>query len=288
MPTAKSNGLELEYETHGDPADPAVVLIMGLGAQLINWDKDFCESIAAKGFHVVRFDNRDIGLSTYLDDLPAPDLQAVLGGDLASVGYSLADMAADVAGLLDAVGIAKAHIVGASMGGMIAQLVAIDFPERVLSLCSIMSTTGDRAVGQATPEALGALIRPPAMSREQSITETVKSSRTIGSPGFPATDEELREKAGASYDRAYHPAGSARQTAAIVTAPDRTPALRNLAIPTVVVHGEADPLVDPSGGKATAAAVPGAELVLIPGMGHDLPRGAWPVIVDAIVRTTRR
>jgi pimeloyl-ACP methyl ester carboxylesterase len=288
MPTAKSNGLELEYETLGDPGDPAVLLIMGLGAQLINWDKDFCTSIADEGFHVVRFDNRDIGLSTYFDEVPAPDLQAILGGDLSSVAYGLADMAADAVGLLDALGITKAHIVGASMGGMIAQVVAIDFPERVLSLCSIMSTTGDRAVGQATPEALGALIRPPAASREQAIEQTVASSRTIGSPGFVAGDEELRHKAGVSYDRAYHPAGSARQTAAIVTAPDRTPALRNLTIPAVVVHGEADLLVDPSGGKATAAAILGAELVLIPGMGHDLPRGAWPAVVDAIVRTTRR
>jgi pimeloyl-ACP methyl ester carboxylesterase len=288
MPTAKSNGLELEYETFGDPGHPAIVLVMGLGAQLINWDRSFCASIAEEGFRVIRFDNRDIGLSTYLDELPPPDLQAILGGDLSSVSYGLGDMAADVVGLLDALGIDRAHIVGASMGGMIAQVMAIEHAERVLSLCSIMSTTGDRAVGQATPEALAGLLRPPAGSREKAIEQTMAGTRTIGSPGFPATDDELRAKATASYDRAYHPAGSARQTAAIVTAADRTPALRKLAIPTVVIHGDADPLVDPSGGKATAEAIPGAELVLVAGMGHDLPRGTWPTVVDAIVRNTRR
>ena len=201
MPTAKSNGLELEYETFGAPERPAVVLVMGLGAQLLNWDKDLCAAIADEGFRVIRFDNRDIGLSTYLDELPLPDLQTVLGGDLSSVSYSLADMAADVVGLLDALGIDRAHIVGASMGGMIAQLVAIEFPGRVLSLCSIMSTTGERGVGQTTPEALAALLRPAAGSREEAIEQGMAGARTLGSPGFPLSDEERRAKAAAAYDR---------------------------------------------------------------------------------------
>jgi pimeloyl-ACP methyl ester carboxylesterase len=288
MSTARSNGLELEYDTFGDSQDPALVLVMGLGAQMTGWDADFCRAIAAEGFHVVRFDNRDIGLSTYLDDLPLPEVAAVMAGDFSTVPYGLEDMADDVVGLLDDLGITKAHVVGASMGGMIVQVLAINHPGRLLSLCSIMSTTGDRTVGQGTPEALAVLTRPPAATREESIEQGVAGSRAIGSPGFPATDEELREKSARSYDRAFHPAGAARQLAAIVSTPDRTQALRAFTLPTLVIHGEADPLVDPSGGKATAAAIEGSELLLIAGMGHDLPRGAWPAIVPAIVRNARR
>jgi pimeloyl-ACP methyl ester carboxylesterase len=274
MPRAKSNGLELEYETFGDRSHPDLVLVMGLGAQMIAWDAGFCRALADEGFHVIRFDNRD--------------LRAVLAGDRTAVPYLLGDMADDIVGLLDTLGIAKAHVVGASMGGMIAQQLAIDHPDRLLSLCSIMSTTGDPTVGQSTPEALATLIRPPAASREQALAQGVAAYRVLGSPGFPVDDEQLLAKVGTNYDRAYHPAGSQRQAAAILASPDRTEGLRGVTLPTLVIHGDADPLVDPSGGKATAAAVPCADLLLIPGMGHDLPSGAWPAIVAAIARNTRR
>ncbi|SDY81400.1 Pimeloyl-ACP methyl ester carboxylesterase [Amycolatopsis xylanica] len=284
MPRLRSNGLELEYDTFGSPADPPLVLVMGLGAQMITWDADFCGLLAAEGFHVVRFDNRDIGLSEYLDDLPLPDLQAIAAGDRSTVPYVLADMAADVAGLFDALGFAKAHVVGASMGGMIVQQLAIDHPDRLLSLCSIMSTTGDPTVGQADPAALQALLRPPAAGREASIAQSSDTLRILSSPGFPSTEEFFVAKATRAYDRAYHPAGGARQTAAVIASPDRTAALAGVRVPTLVIHGEADPLVGVSGGKATAAAIPDAELLIVAGMGHDLPRGAWQTLVQAIAR----
>jgi pimeloyl-ACP methyl ester carboxylesterase len=288
MPRVNSNGLDLEYDTFGSADDPALVLVMGLGAQMINWDNDFCGLLADEGFRVIRFDNRDIGLSTYLDDLPVPDLAALLGGDLSQAPYGLPDMADDIAGLLDALGISRAHVVGASMGGMIAQQFAINHPARLLSLCSIMSTTGDPTVGSATPEALGALLRPAATTREQAIEQGAIGSVIIGSPGFPLSETERRARAAASYDRAFHPAGGARQTAAIISSHDRTEGLRKVTAPTLVIHGEADPLVDQSGGKATAAAIPDSELVIIPGMGHDLPRPLWPTFVESIVRNARR
>ncbi|HVV24448.1 MAG TPA: alpha/beta hydrolase [Pseudonocardiaceae bacterium] len=287
MPRATANGIELEYDTFGDPAHPPLVLVMGLGAQMIDWPEDFARQIAGHGFHVIRYDNRDAGLSTWLDDLPVPDLQAVLTGT-GTAPYSLADMADDLAGLLDALDIRAAHVVGASMGGMIAQRFVIDHPSRVRSLTSIMSTTGDPSVGNPTPEATAVLLRPPAPTRELAIEATIAGARVIGSTGFPVTDEYLRERATASYDRAYHPAGGTRQLAAILTTPDRTADLGRVMVPTVVVHGEADPLIDVSGGKATAAAIPGADLVVVPGMGHDLPTGAWPQVIDAIVRTAKR
>jgi pimeloyl-ACP methyl ester carboxylesterase len=287
MPRATSNGLELEYDTFGAPSDPALVLVMGVGAQMIAWEPDFCGLLADEGFHVVRFDNRDIGLSTYLEELGVPDLASLVAG-ASQAPYQLADMADDVVGLLDALGIEKGHVVGASMGGMIAQQFAIDHPDRLLSLCSIMSTTGDPTVGHSQPEALAALLRPAATSREQAIEQGAATSRVFGSPGFPRSEEELRAKAAASYDRAFHPAGAARQTAAIVASPDRTEGLRGVDVPTLVIHGEADQLIDQSGGKATAAAVPDAELLIISGMAHDLPRGAWPPIVEAIARNARR
>jgi pimeloyl-ACP methyl ester carboxylesterase len=286
MPRAKSNGVELEYDTFGSPTDPALVLVMGLGAQLIDWPEEFAREIAGHGFHVIRFDNRDIGLSTHLDDLPIPDLPALLGGG--TPPYTLADMADDTAGLLDALGIDAAHVVGASMGGMIAQRFVLDHPRRALSLTSIMSTTGDRTVGASSPAALAVLTRPPARTREEAIAASIAAWRVIGSTGFEVTDEYLAERAAALYDRSYHPAGAGRQLAAIVTAPDRTEDLRGVTVPATVIHGEVDQLIDVSGGRATAAAIPDAELLVVPGMGHDLPVGAWPQIIDAIVRTAKR
>jgi pimeloyl-ACP methyl ester carboxylesterase len=288
MATAQANGLKLEYDTVGDPGDPALLLVMGLGAQLIDWPAEFCARLAGRGYHVIRFDNRDAGLSDGLDHLGAPDIAAVFAGDFRTAPYRLADLAADTAGLLDALGIDRAHVVGVSMGGMIAQQLALDVPDRVRSLCSIMSTTGDRSVGLSTPEALAALTRPAAANRDEAIAAVVATSRIIGSPGFPEDPSELLRRATAKVDRAYRPAGRARQYAAILASPDRTARLAEVTVPTVVIHGENDPLVDVSGGRATAAAIPGAELVVVPGMGHDLPVDAWPQIIDAIDRTARR
>jgi pimeloyl-ACP methyl ester carboxylesterase len=290
MPRAHANGIDLEWEEFGDADDPPLVLIMGLGAQMIAWDDEFCSMIAARGFRVVRFDNRDSGLSTKIDGGPAPDLLAAFTGDTSSASYTLDDMADDAAGLLDALGIAEAHLVGASMGGMIAQTLAIRHPKKVQTLTSIMSTTGALDVGQPEPTAVALLLSPPPVTRDAFIEHTVATSRVLASPGFPFDEERIREVAARSYDRCFQPAGVGRQLLAIIASGDRTPALRSLRMPTLVIHGDADPLVTPSGGRATAEAVPGARLVVIPGMGHDLPRGVWATIVDAIVEleaTTR-
>jgi pimeloyl-ACP methyl ester carboxylesterase len=265
-----------------------LLLIMGLGEQMIAWPDGFCTALADRGFHVIRFDNRDVGQSTWLDELGAPDLPALFGGDLSSVRYRLSDMVADTAGLLEVLGIRRAHVVGVSMGGMIGQQLAIDRPDTVASLASISSTTGDPAVGQNTAGDPAALMPSPGADREAAIAAEVALYRLIGSPGFETSDEELTGRAAAKFDRGYHPVGTVRQFAAIATAPDRTAGLRTLRVPTVVVHGDADPLVDVSGGRATAAAVPGAELVVVPGMGHDLPEGAWQRLADAIATNAAR
>ena len=288
MPTARANGIDVEYETFGDPTDPAMMLIMGLGGQLIAWDTDLCNRLAGHGFRVVRFDNRDVGLSTKIEAGPVPDIMAVMQGDRSSVSYSLEDMAADATGLLDALGVEKAHIVGVSMGGMIAQVVAIDHPDRVLSLASIMSTTGDPSVGAPTPEAMAVLMRPPPQERDDVIAGEVETHKAIGSPGFPVDEERTRRRAAAAYDRSFYPQGVARQVAAVVAASDRTEGLSHLDVPTVVIHGTADPLVTPSGGEATAKAVPGAELIMVEGMGHELPPGAWETVVEAVVRNAAK
>jgi pimeloyl-ACP methyl ester carboxylesterase len=265
-----------------------MILIMGLGGQLIDWPEEFCEQLAGHGLRVIRFDNRDAGLSTSLDALGTPDLIAVLSGDHSAVPYQLADFAGDTAGLLDALGIGKAHIVGQSMGGMIAQQFAIDYPGRVLSLCSISSTTGDVSVGQPTSAAIAALSRPAAADRERAIRNAAAGSRIFSSPGFEVTDDFLLQRATAKYDRSYRPEGRFRQLTAIAAAPDRTKQLGEVTVPAMVIHGDADTLVDVSGGRATAAAIPGAELVIIPGLGHDLPRGAWPQLIGAIAGNASR
>jgi pimeloyl-ACP methyl ester carboxylesterase len=290
MPRAHANGIDLEWEEFGDADDPPLLLIMGLGAQMIAWDDDFCGLIAARGFRVVRFDNRDTGLSTKIEGGPAPDVLAAITGDTTSASYTLDDMADDAAALLDALGITSAHVVGASMGGMIAQTLAIRHPHKVQTLTSIMSTTGALDVGQPDPAAVALLLEPPPLDRAGFIEHSVGASRVLASPGFPFDDDLERARAARSYDRSFHPAGVGRQLLAIVASGDRTPALRTLQVPTLVIHGEGDRLVTPSGGRATAAAVPGARLLMIPGMGHDLPRQAWEPIADAIgelVATTR-
>jgi pimeloyl-ACP methyl ester carboxylesterase len=284
----RCNGIDICYETSGDPADPVLLLVSGLGAQLIDWPDGFVEALAGRGFHVVRYDNRDVGRSALLDELGVPDLAAILAGDAATVPYLLADLAEDAVGLLKALGVDRAHVVGVSMGGMIAQQLTIDHPGVVASLCSIMSTTGDRTVGTSTPEALAVLMRPPAVSRAEVIANGVAGARVLGSPAYPAPRELLEQRYAAKYDRAYRPQGGARHYAAIIASPDRTPGLRAVRVPTLVIHGADDPLITVSGGTATAEAVPGAELLVIPGMGHDLPQQLWDRIADVIAANAAR
>jgi len=285
VPQANVNGIEIEYVTEGHASDPALLLVMGLGAQLTAWPKGFVDGLRQRGFFVILFDNRDSGLSTKFEGLP--DIAALFtGADLSSTSYRIEDMADDAAALLAALGIDKAHVVGASMGGMITQALVINHPELFLSAGSIMSTTGDRAVGAPTGEAMTALLRPVATSREEAIRASVEGSLVIGSPGYPTDEGILRDRAAAAYDRSYCPEGTVRQLGAILGSPDRTEGLHGVSIPFLVVHGEADPLVTLSGGEATAAAVPGSRLLTIPGMGHDLPEALWGTVTDAIVANT--
>lgn len=287
MPRVQANGMELEYDTFGDPQDPAMLLVAGLGMQLTDWPEAFCRRLADTGQHVVRYDNRDCGLSSPGSrDAAAVDFAALLSGDASSVPYRIADLADDAAGLLDALGIPAADVVGVSMGGMIAQQLAIAHPHRVRSLCSIMSTTGDRAVGQPAPAAREVLFRPAAAGREQAIENGVANWAIIGSPAYPTAPETLRAKVAAAYDRAYRPEATARQLAAVMASPDRTPALREVSVPTLVLHGKEDILINPSGGKATATAIPDARLMLVPGMGHDLPEQLWPQLIRTITHHT--
>jgi pimeloyl-ACP methyl ester carboxylesterase len=284
VPTAHGNGIDIEYETSGDPADPALLLVMGLGAQLITWPEGFVQQLTTRGFFIICYDNRDSGLSSKFEG--TPDFGALFSGDVSSATYRIEDMADDAVALLDQLGVERTHVVGASMGGMITQALVIYHPARFLSACSIMSTTGDRTVGAPTGEAVSALLRPAATSREEAVAASLESSRVISSSGFPFDVDLMTRRAEAAYDRSYYPEGTARQLGAILGSPDRTEGLRRVAIPFLVIHGEEDPLVTVSGGKATAAAVPGSELIVIPGMGHDLPEAAWDQIIDAIVANT--
>jgi pimeloyl-ACP methyl ester carboxylesterase len=279
---AHAGEIEIAYELIGDRTDPPVLMIMGLGSQLVHWPDGFCELLAQRGYLLIRFDNRDAGHSTRLDDRPSR-LGELMRGEQAQTPYLLADMAADCAGLLDALEIDRAHIVGASLGGMVAQQLAIDFPDRVRSLASIMSTTGDRSVGEATEAATELLLTRPATERQAYIDSAVAGRKVLGSVDGLRDDGLVREIAGRAFDRGVYPEGTGRQLAAIIASGDRTPGLRELDLPTVVIHGEIDPLIGVSGGKATAAAIPGSELVLIEGMGHDLPPPAWERIADALV-----
>jgi pimeloyl-ACP methyl ester carboxylesterase len=274
-----ANGVEIAYEEFGERGRPPLLLVMGLGAQMIAWHEDFCRALSV-GRHVIRFDNRDAGESEWLTG--RVDLAAVFGGDMSTAAYALDDMADDAAALLDALGLEAAHVVGASMGGMIAQTLAVRHPDRVLSLTSIMSTTGERGAAEATPEAAAVLAAPPAGSRDEAMDRAVEARRVIGSPGFPRDEQDIRDRAGLAWDRGLNPAGVARQLAAIYASGDRTPLLRDLDVPCLVVHGEDDPLVPVSGGRATAAAIPGASLWTVPGMGHDLPRPVWPELIRRV------
>jgi pimeloyl-ACP methyl ester carboxylesterase len=284
------SGIEIAYDTCGDPAHPAVLLIMGLGGPLNWWDADLCSMIASRGFHVIRYDNRDIGKSTQLH---------ALGGTRAHVvrsylrrrtvpPYTMSDLAADAADLLDHLGIEQAHVTGVSMGGMIAQTLAVERPERVLSLVSIMSSPGGRFVGWQDPRLFPLLMRRSDTTREAVIERSVKTWAVIGSPGYPTSADETRSRAAETFERGVSPSGVVRQMQAVLTQPNRAAALRRISAPTLVIHGLSDRLVHVSGGRATARAIPGAELLLIPGMGHDLPRELWPVFVDGIARTAAR
>jgi pimeloyl-ACP methyl ester carboxylesterase len=281
VPTAHANGIDLEYVTEGDPSDQPLLLVMGLGAQLIAWPQGFVDGLLERGFFVIRYDNRDCGLSTKFEGLP--QITALIGGDTATAPYRVEDMADDAAALLSTLGVERAHVVGASMGGMITQALVIRHPEMVLSACSIMSTPAHPLqVGTPTGEALAALLRPVATTREDAIEASLSGSRIIGSPMYPTDEALLRGRAGAAFDRCYCPEGTARQLAAVLSSPDRTEGLRGVRVPFLVIHGEDDPLVTVGGGEATAAAVPGAKLITVPGMGHDLPEALWGAMLDAI------
>ncbi len=287
LSTVVSNGIEVAYETFGAPGGRPLLLVAGLGFQMLVWHPELCAALAAEDFFVVRYDNRDVGLSTHLHDAPPPNLGAAMGGDFSSASYRLEDMAQDALGLLDALGLDRVHVVGASLGGMIAQTMAITHPDRVGSLTSIMSTPS-LSIGSPTPATQAALFAPLPTSRAEVVEQTVTTLRIIGSPGYPADEAWVRELAGQSYDRGFDPAGMARQLLAIYASGDRTAALARVTAPALVVHGEADPLIQLPGGQATAAALPDAELLVLPGMGHDLPRGIWPTLVAAISGLAQR
>jgi len=272
-------GITLCYETFGDPADPAALLIMGLGTQMVSWQDDFCGQLAAHGLYVVRFDNRDIGRSTHLQG-PPPSLLQLLRYSV-SARYTLADMAQDAVGLMDDLAIDRAHVIGASMGGMIAQTLAARHPARVRSLVSMMSSTGGRWVGRPALSSYAIFLRKAPTEREAFIEHATQLFAKIGSRGIPQDTEGVRKIAALSFDRELDRTGAGRQLAAIIASGDRTSELEGITTPTLVIHGTVDPLVSPSGGRATARAIPGAELTMIEGMGHDLPRVLWPRLIDA-------
>lgn len=289
MPHIKANGLDIFYDEFGDPNAPALLLIMGLGTQMVAWPESFCRDLAGQGFRVIRFDNRDIGLSQKMEgsprySVPFAMFKSWLGLKVRSP-YTLEDMAADAVGLLDALGIRKAHIVGASMGGMIAQVVAAKYPDRCRSLVSIMSTSGARNLPGPTREAFAPMRekRPAVTDREGTIQFGMRALRAIGSPGYPASDEDLRTAISASVDRSVYPTGFIRQLLAIMAHGSRTEMLKTIRVPTLVLHGEADPLVPVEGGRDTARLIPGAAIKTFPGWGHDLPKPLLPQLTAAIV-----
>ncbi|WP_375391015.1 alpha/beta fold hydrolase [uncultured Sphingomonas sp.] len=292
MPKATANGVEIEWDDRGDAADPAVLLIMGLGGQMTRWSEEFMAALVRHGFRAIRFDNRDVGLSTKFDSAGLPDLTAIgaqlLAGVKPDTAYTLEHMAADAVAVLDAAGVRRAHVVGASMGGMIAQLVATEHADRVLTLTSIMSSTGNPALPRATKEANDVLMsRPQGTDTESLVAHGLKSAKVIGSPGYPADDEVLADRIRADLQRMHYPPGFARQLAAIWANGDRRARLAGVTAPTLVIHGADDPLVPVEGGRDTARSIPGARLIEIPGMGHDLPAALIGRITDAIAEHAR-
>ncbi len=290
MTLAKINDhIEIEYDTFGSPDDPALLLIMGFGAQMVTWEPDLCKMFAESGLFVIRFDNRDCGLSTHLDGVEVNVDEviraALLQEPLPPVPYTLSDMAADAVGVLDHLGIERAHILGASMGGMIAQVFAIEHPQRTLSLISVMSVTGEPEYGQSTPEAIEALLTPPPTDREGYINYS-PTWQVFHSKKY-RSDENSYAAAARDYDRMFYPQGAPRQLAAIYATGSRAEALQKLNVPTLVIHGLDDTLLTPSGGQRTAELIPNAKLLLIEDMGHDLPRPLWPTFVSAVTELTQ-
>lgn len=287
MPSTSANGITIEYEDRGAPDAPVILLVMGLGGQMTLWPEELVDALVARGFRVIRYDNRDVGLSTRFGEAGIPNIKWMvvrsIFGFPAKPAYTLSDMAADGIALLDVLGVAKAHIVGASMGGMISQHIAAKCPDRVLSLTSIMSTTGNRKLPRAAPEAMKVLTnRPMGGSKEEMIAYSVKAARVIGSPAYPADEERLQRRVRSDYERGFYPQGVARQMAAVIADGDRRGMLKSITAPTLVIHGDADPLVPVEGGKDTAANIAGARLHIIPGMGHDLPLALVDTIADAV------
>jgi len=283
----KANGIEIEYETAGNKSDPALLLVMGLGAQMTIWPDALFQGLAKQGFYVIRFDNRDIGLSTKFASAGVPNImeavQKVMSGQKAEAPYYLADMAADAIGLLDALGIDKAHMVGASMGGMIVQIVAAQYAARTLSMVSIYSTSGRPGLPAGKPEALAMLsAQPEGPAREQLVQHGMKLRKTIGSPGYPTPDAELRAFVEKNVDRAWYPEGGARQYLSVIASGDRVELLKTIKVPTLVLHGEDDPLLPVECGRDVARLVPGARIETFPGWAHDFPAGMIPTVIDRV------
>ncbi len=281
--------IDIAYERRGSPTDPVVLLIMGGAAQLVHWPEGFLTALLRRRLQVIRFDNRDAGRSTHFHDAPKPDVHAALAGDFSSAAYTLSDMAADTVGLLDALDVDAAHIVGLSLGGAIAQTIAIEHPARILSLTSMMSTTGDMTVGQVHPETLKAVFSgPPATTRQAVIDRMVRAFSIIGSPAYPSNPADIAERTGLAWDRGHDEIAIGRQAVASLASGDRTARLEALDISALVIHGLADVVCDVSGGRATAAAIRGAELVVIEGLGHNLPPGLWDRFADHIAEVVQR
>lgn len=291
MANLQANGIQIEYDTFGKRSGRPLLLVMGLGAQMIHWRKEFCEQLADAGHFVVRYDNRDVGLSTKFDAAGLPDIAAIMtqmaSGEPVSAPYTLNDMADDGIGVLDALDIPAAHICGASMGGMIVQAMAIRHPRRIKSMTSIMSTTGNRELPPAKPEAMAALMSPAGTNRDEVVARSVTVAKVIGSPAYPADPEETRARALEGFERSFYPIGVARHMAAVASNGSRKPALQKLDLPVLVIHGKADPLVPVEGGIDTHESLRGSKLMLIDGMGHDLPREVWPQIVTGITTLTK-
>jgi pimeloyl-ACP methyl ester carboxylesterase len=284
--TAKVGDIEIVYDTFGNPSNPPMLLVMGLGAQMIRWDEAFCKALAAQGRWVIRFDNRDVGLSSKFDDAGVPNVMALIGGQTVDVPYTLREMASDAVGLLDELGVKEADVVGVSMGGMIAQTMAIHYPDRVRTLTSIMSSTGNPDLPQPTDEAMAALLAPPASSRDEYIKNSLMSAKVLHGPHYPLDEDYVRSYSEISYDRCYNPSGFTRQLSAVIASGSRKDALGSVKIPTLVIHGDADPLVPVEGGKDTAKSIPDADLFIIDGMGHSFPTEVVPQILQAILKHT--
>jgi pimeloyl-ACP methyl ester carboxylesterase len=291
MPRTRHGEIAIEYSVEGPSDGRPLVLVRGLGTQMIQWDARFRRRLVEAGHRLITFDNRDAGLSTHLDHAPPPSLpeivQDLAAGRIPNVPYRLVDMAEDIIGVMDALEIERAHLAGISMGGMLVQQAAISHPARVRSLVSIMSTTGEPGLPGPTPEASATLTNPAPHERSAYIEHSLETARVIGSPGFPFDETGYAELMGQTFDRAFDPKGIARQLAAVIAGGDRLAALEGLRLPSLVIHGDADPLIPLAAGEATARAIPGAQLLVVAGMGHDLPEGAWPSLSEAISSHTR-